>query len=169
MTKYSLLLFCSLILSPFWTFAQKEQYQGLFLYQFSKYIKWPDSYNSGDFVITVIGNEKSVKSIKDMADAKKQTQGMNIVVQTPDAVNQIDQPHIIFIEESKTEVLSSVIQKVENQPVLIVTEGPGLAEKGSIVNFVIKDGKMRFELNKNKAESIGLKVSSSLTSLAIII
>jgi len=120
-------------------------------------------------VITVIGNEKSVKSIKDMADAKKQTQGMNIVVQTPDAVNQIDQPHIIFIEESKTEVLSSVIQKVENQPVLIVTEGPGLAEKGSIVNFVIKDGKMRFELNKNKAESIGLKVSSSLTSLAIII
>jgi hypothetical protein len=42
----------------------------------------------------------------------------------------------------------------------------GLGKKGSHINFVIQDGKIRFELNQTTILEAGLKVSSQLSILA---
>jgi len=51
----------------------------------------------------------------------------------------------------------------------VITEAPGLASKGSGINFVMKDGKMLFELNKGKIEKNGLKINSKLIALAVLV
>ena len=168
MIKKSFVLYFFLLISGA-SFGQKEIYQGLFLYQFSKYVKWPDSYNTGSFTIGIVGNEDAFNSINGMAKTKKETQGMPIVVESYTSTSQIQSPHIIFIDQENSDKLNMVINQVKNKPVLIVTEKPGLAEKGSTINFVETEGKMRFELNLEKAKSSGLMISSSLTSLAILI
>lgn len=55
--------------------AQKSKYQSIFIYNFIKYIKWPDSYNSGNFIIGVVGNSDIVASLEQMAAAKKKPTG----------------------------------------------------------------------------------------------
>ncbi len=168
MSKRSFVLISFLLVTGV-SFAQKEIYQGLFLYQFSRYVKWPDSYNTGSFTIGVIGDEDAYKSVTRMANEKGETQGMSIVVEKYTSINQIQSPHIIFIDEENSDKLDVVIDKVSNLPVLIVTEKPGLATEGSMINFVEKEGKMRFELNLEEAKSSGLMISSSLSNLAILI
>ena len=53
------------------TWAQKEKFHSIFIYNFSKYVKWPDAQNSGIFVIGVLGTSAIQKDLKKMAAAKK--------------------------------------------------------------------------------------------------
>ena len=49
----------------------------------------------------------------------------------------------------------------------VITEQNGLMEKGSGINFVVKNNRQKFELNKRNVESHQLKVSANLETLAI--
>jgi hypothetical protein len=51
----------------------------------------------------------------------------------------------------------------------VVTEEPGLAAKGSNINFIAKDGKPAIELNQASMNRQSLKTSNELTRLAITI
>lgn len=149
-------------------FAQKEKYQSIFIYNFSKYVKWPDNMNSGKFIIGVLGNSVIQNELKEMA-ASKQVNGMPIEVKQCSSVADIKGCHILYIASSESGKLDQVVTQTQSQSVLIVTDKPGLAKQGSAINFVEVEGKIKFELNQGNAESHGLKVSGSLSSLAIMV
>ena len=150
--------------------AQKEKYQSLFIYNFTKYIKWPDSYNSDKFVIGVLGNSAIFTSLNEMALAKKKTgNGLVIEVKKYSSVDEIDGCNILFVSENAIDNLGQIDSRTSTKPILVVSDSPGMATKGSVINFVELDGKMKFELNESKAFGKGLIASGSLTSLAILI
>lgn len=150
--------------------GQKEKYQSLFIYNFTKYIKWPDSYNSGKFVIGVYGDSPIIESLNSMALSKKMTgSGAVIEVKKYSNINEIGDCNILFVSENAITDLGQIDTYSASKPILIVTESPGMATQGSVINFVETDGKMKFELNASKASNRGLVVSTSLTNLAIII
>ena len=49
---------------------------------------------------------------------------------------------------------------------LIITEKQGLAKVGATINFIIKENKQNFELNKTAATKAGLNVGSNVEKLA---
>ena len=150
--------------------AQKEKYQSLFIYNFTKYIKWPDSYNSGKFVIGVIGNSPIIESINSMVVSKKKTKAGSVIeVKAYASIDEIGDCNILFVSEDAVDILGQIDDKMAAKPILIITDSPGMATQGSVINFVEKDGKFKFELNESNASSRGLVVSGSLTSLAILI
>lgn len=160
------LLFFVIVIS---TNAQKEKFQSLFIYNFTKYIKWPESYNNGKFVIGVIGDSPIINSINSMASSRKTKDGVAIEVKSYGSVNEIDDCNILFVSKNVIEKLSQIVTQVASKPVLIITDMPGMATQGSMINFVETEGKMKFELNATKASSKGLIVSGSLASVAILI
>jgi len=169
MTRIFIVFFSLLVLSNY-TFAQKEKYESLFIYNFSKYIKWPDNYNEGQFIIGVIGNSDIYGSLETMANSKKKTgTGATMEVKKYGSIDDIEDCHILFVSDDVIENLSAIEEATASKPILIITDTPGMATQGSIINFVEKDGKIKFELNQAKAESRKLIVSSSLSTLAIII
>ena len=151
------------------TFAQKERYQSLFIFNFTKYIKWPESYNSDKFVIGVIGNSTVYDALADMAPTKKAPSGQSIEVKKYNSPEEIGECHILFVSQNVAGEMETIDSITSSKPVLIITESPGLATLGSIINFVEKDDKIKFELNESKAQSRGLAVSRALADLAIII
>ena len=148
--------------------AQKEKYHSIFIYNFSKYVKWPDAQNSGKFVIGVLGTSTIHKDLKAMA-AVKQVNGMEIEVKQFNSVSDLSECHILYISAEESGKIDQVISSTGTRPVLIVTDQPGLIQKGAAINFVEVDGKIKFELSQRNAEKRGLKVAGSLTSLAIIV
>jgi hypothetical protein len=170
MKKVSVVLMCvmMIVLSFQEGFAQKEKYHSIFIYNFSKYVKWPDNVNSGKFIIGVMGTSTIQNELKEMA-AAKQVNGMPIEVKQCNSVADIKGCHILYISATESGKLDQVVNQTQAQSVLIVTDKPGLAKQGSAINFVEVEGKIKFELNQGNAESHGLKVSGSLTSLAIMV
>jgi hypothetical protein len=170
MKKASMVLvgLCIMIVSFQSAWAQKEKYHSIFIYNFSKYVKWPDAQNSGKFVIGVLGTSAIHKALKSMA-AVKQVNGMSIEIKQFSSVAEISDCHILYVTATESGLLDQVLSKTISKPILIVTDNPGLARKGAAINFVEVEGKIRFELNKKNAEEKGLKVASTLASLAIIV
>ncbi|MCG8310299.1 MAG: YfiR family protein [Cytophagales bacterium] len=151
-------------------YGQKEKYQSLFIYNFTKYIKWPESYNPNRFVIGVIGSSKILESLNAMTAAKKKTvNGKVLEIKKYSSVSEIDDCNILFISEDMSGELGQIEHETSSKPVLIVTDVPGLAAQGSMVNFVEQDGKIKFELNRASVDRRGLIVSGSLINLAILI
>jgi len=163
------ILLIGLLLCTGIIFAQKSKYQGIFIYNFTRYIKWPDDMQSGDFVIGVLGDSDVLGALNEMAKTKKQTQGMNLVIKNFKSVNEISKCHILFVSDNKTGNISEIVANPLLDSTLIITDSPGLANKGATINFVEQDGRIKFELNRANAEQRNLKVSGSLLNLAILV
>lgn len=148
--------------------AQDYKYHPSFIYNFTKYIEWPSSYQTGDFVIAVLGDTPLIKELEKMAE-NKSVGSQKFVIKKINSAAEIDKCHMLFIPVSKSKELSDALAALSGKPTLVVTEKPGMASKGSGINFVIMDGKWKFELNKSATEKSNLKVSSDLAKFAIII
>lgn len=149
--------------------AQTEKFQSLFIYNFSRYIKWPDNMNSGQFVIGVLGNSGVYDHLKQMADTKKQTQNMEIVVKRFNNVSEMENCHILFVSSNFASSINAVSTSPLTKSTLVISDKPGLAKKGATINFVEEGGKIKFELNQANADKRGLKVAGSLSALSITV
>lgn len=142
--------------------------KAIFIYNFTKYIEWPSSSKQGDFVIGVFGKTNITAELEKMALLKK-AGNQTIVIKQIQSVNDIANCQMLFIAADKSSQIGNVMSKIKNTSVLIVSEDPGMAKKGSAINFVPAGNKISFELNRNAAERHELNVSSSLNQLAILV
>lgn len=149
--------------------AQKEKYHSIFIYNFSKYIKWPENQIKDKFVIGVLGDSPIVNDLKNMAAAKKEVNGAPIEIQQYNSAAEIGDCHILYIPSEQSGELAHISSSLERKSVLVVTDNPGMTEEGSVVNFIEIEGKIRFELNQSAAETRGLKIATSLLNLAILV
>lgn len=140
-----------------------------FIWAFTKYIEWPSSYNSGEFVIGVLGDTPLESYLNDLKEKYEVVEGQKIKIETYSNVSKIEKCHILYIPDDKSNLLNSVLSKLKGKSTLIITEGEGLASRGAIINFVVRNNKIKFEINKKNAESYSLQVSSVLSDLGILI
>ncbi len=150
-------------------FAQKTKYQSIFIYNFSKYIKWPDNFNQGKFVIGVLGESELYDDLNSMAKAKKETNGLTIEVRQFKSIGQLSDCNLLFLSDQFCDQIGNVKSAISGKPMLIITDKKGMAKNGAIINFVEDSGKIKFELNQSAASRLGLVISSSLANLAILV
>ncbi len=146
--------------------AQNYKLHTVFIYSFTRYVIWPETYNSGEFEILVMGDSPIVDALKEMAQAKKVGE-RPIKITKIKSASEIRKCNMLFIPAGKSSQLTDIVTKVSNQSILIITEEPGLGTKGSDINFIMKDGKLAFELNQTAVDRQNLKVANELSRLAI--
>jgi hypothetical protein len=165
-------IFLVALVASFWAISQAWSQDGnyrvhaVFLYNFTKYVQWPAEAQSGDFVIGVVGNSDIYDELVRIT-AGKTAGSQKIVVTKFKSADAVTNCHMVFVPA--TENFEKVQAKVAGKPVLLISEKPGLAQKGSNINFVIKDNKWRFELNENATRNAGLKIATELSKLAIAV
>lgn len=140
----------------------------IYIVNFIKYIEWPPDYRSGDFVIGVLNaNPAMLQELNKMA-ATKTAGSQKFVIKNFKTVEEIDKCNILYIPESSNNLLAEATKKLHGKSTLLITETEGDAKKGAAINFIAKDNKQAFELNKAIAEKCGLVVSSGLKALAAV-
>ena len=164
-----MLFLLSFMGKPTRAFSQDVDYKSytLFLYNFMKYIEWPDK--SGDFVIGVVGDSKVTEELMLLAE-KKKVGGRNILVKTVSNTEEALLCNMIYVPSSKTNMLKAIAEKVRGKPVLIVGEREGLARKGAGISFVVEDDDvLKFDINKSVLDSQSLKIANLLMQLGILV
>lgn len=166
MRKLSLLITLSfLIFFNTHVFSQVAKFKAAYTYNIARFVEWPKSARSGDFIIGVIANKKVHSELSKLARVKK-IAGRKIVVKNFASVRNAKKCHILFIGASQTRRLPEAVVKVGKNPTLLISEKNGAIYKGSAINFIIQRKKLRFEIKKVNATRQGLKVSSSINKLA---
>jgi hypothetical protein len=151
--------------------AQETDYKAytLFIYNFMKYVEWPEAQSKGDFVLAVMGDSPIQKELQALASAKK-IKGRNIVIRKCNTVEDTYGCHLVFVPSSKSAMVKNLKDQTKDKPVLIVGEREGLAKKGASLSFVTEDDdELKFDINKKEIEGHQLKISSQLVSLGTLI
>ena len=165
MKKASLLLVTIFILiGSIHMQAQDAKFQSLIIYNFTKLIDWPNK--SGNFVVKVLGNSELVKELKDFTTDRKACGKQAFDIQKAE-INNIDNCQILFVGLSESDNIEQIVEKVKNNPSLIITEKSDLTGKGAGISFVKVEGTWKFQFKEDNIKKNGLKVSLDFKELGI--
>lgn len=145
------------------------QVKAFMLVNFANFVEWPDaSFARTDdpIVIGILGKDPFGKEL-DKAVESKLVKNRKFIVKRFTSLEQSANCNILFISSSEHNRLPAVIQQIKGRGVLTVNEDSHFTELGGVINFVIRDKKVRFEINAGAAQQAGLKINSQLLRLAI--
>jgi len=138
------------------------------LYNFIKYVQWPNEGEPGDFVVGVIGDENVFTTLKTWYDGKPKGSKKYVIRKLSNAA-EAESCQVVYVGRSKNRDFDIIKSSVTGKSVLTITDGNGMGQKGSCINFKVIDGKLKFELNQATVTGSNLKVSTQLSSMAILI
>jgi hypothetical protein len=91
------------------------------------------------------------------------------VVRHLDALGRNQDCEIVFAAGSDAQPVAAILAAVRGMPVITVTDGVRDPRAKGIINFVIVDNRVRFEIDDQAAAENGLTISSKLLSLAVYV
>ena len=139
-----------------------------FLYNFTKFIRWPEQAFSGatdPFVIVAFGEDRFGEAL-DQTFENKKVNGRSFMIRRVKNLSELKPCHMLFIGSSEKRHVSEALKAVSGQNVLTVSEMDRFIQSGGMVNFFMEGNKVRFEINDQAAKNAGLRISSKLLSLA---
>jgi len=165
-----LLLFLFLHFVSF-VMAQKETgyvVHANIMYRFTKYIDWPAATKQGDFNIGVVGDSPMYEELK-KSIAGKMVGDQKINIKKVTCTEPVIGCQIIFISSDACKNIKKITARTAHEPVLLVSETEGMAQKGSCINFVIVADRLKLEINPNNIEQRSLGIASELLQLGKIV
>lgn len=163
--------------------AREYQVKAAFLYNFIMFVDWPDEKMPAanePIIIGIIGKDPfgnafdpvKDKQAKDRKVVVKRFKGLEDLKKSGEAefnkkIEAVKKCHLLFICPSEGKVVKEITDLVKDSNILIVGDMPKFLEAGGgIINFVLEEQKVRFEVDANAAKEAGLKIRSQLLRLA---
>lgn len=141
-----------------------------FLYNFAKFVQWPQTGNTprtGPIRLCVVGANPFGALLESLNG--RTVKGRKLKIQVTSRPQDALAAQILFIALPDEAERREVLRRVRHHPVLTVSDTEGFCAQGGIINFVIVDNKVRFQVNLAAAARAGLRISSQLLKLATIV
>jgi hypothetical protein len=164
-------LAAALLVLPSFTSAQVDrevQVKAAFVYKFGDFVEWPaDAFAGPDdaFVIGVVGDDAMAAELEKVV-ASRAIQERTVVVRRLRRGEALGRLHMLFVGQAEAARLPELAAATQGQPVLVVTDSDSATTRGSMINFVSVDGKVRFDVALPGAERGKLKISARLLAVA---
>lgn len=166
MKKRILTLTFLVLITALSTFAQEAKFKATFTLNFIRYIGFPTESTSGDFVIGVVKSKEIADYLKEQSAGKK-FGFQDVVIKEFKSVEEISGCQVIFVSSyANFSKNAASIQQRAGKNTLVVTEAEGATTNGAVINFVVRDDKLKFEIHKANAAKAGLQISSKLEAMA---
>jgi hypothetical protein len=147
--------------------ALEQRVKAAFLYRFADFVVWPDSAFAkpdSPLVIAVASAEGIAEHLRSITSGRP-VGGRPIEIRRVGPSDPVPAAHILFISGSDRARMRELLRTAPRNS-LVVTEVEGALEQGSVINFVIAEDRVRFEISLDSAEKRGLRLSSRLLAVA---
>jgi hypothetical protein len=153
------------------TTMSEYQVKALFLLNFVKYVDWsavtpPNA--GGPIVIGILGQDNLEDDLA-RAAAGKSVNGRTIIIKRVSEDEALNGCSILFIGSSENSRLDEILGKTSVLPILTVGEDESFLQKGGIIDFVLRDGKIHLQINLRAARQVKLQISSKLLGVAEVV
>jgi hypothetical protein len=138
-----------------------------FVYNFAKFTVWPLDVlpAAASFTACVLGDgplgdalERTVKG--------RQLSGHSISVSRVALDGPLRTCHLLYVAGVTPAQVSAIVTIVKGAPVLTISDIDNFAPLGGIAHVFVENGRMRFDLNVDRAKLSRLQLSSKLLTLA---
>lgn len=141
--------------------------KAVYIFDMAKYIDYgPGFADSATFKIGVLDNASELFwAMGNLARTRKTIQDKPVQLVLFRSEDKILHTQILFVNKSSGYNLNKIKSKLEGHQTMLITEGYQFRE--SMINFVVVDGKPRFEANEALITKAGMKVDQLFLGLAI--
>ena len=167
--------------------ATEREYQikAAFIYNFIKFVDWPKeevAESNEPVIIGIIGKDPFGDAFAPVKD--KEDKGRKVLIKRFKPIEELKKSgekdksllereieslrkcHLLFICSSEEKSINEIINSVKDHSVLTIGDMQGFLESGGIINFIIEEKKVGFEINVDAAKGAKLKIRSQLLRLA---
>jgi hypothetical protein len=144
------------------------QVKAAYLFNFGKFVHWPPG--SGEartnrFRICVLGRNPFGSALEGLTG--QIISGRSVATRAISRPQNAGKCDVLFVGASEQDHLSEILAAIQKQSILTVSDMPHFVARGGMIEFVIQDNKVRFQVNRAAAETAGLSLSSDLLKLAV--
>jgi hypothetical protein len=146
---------------------QFDEYQvkAAFLLNFARFVDWPTEAfaNERDPIPVCIWGPDPFGPTLDKAAVQQSISGRPIEIRRITEMRQIAACRVLFARSLAPRRETSIFQE---RYVLVVSEKGADTAAGAAINFMVDEGRVRFEIDLNPAQKAGLHLSARLLTLA---
>jgi hypothetical protein len=139
-----------------------------FLYKFGSYVEWPSgafAAPSAPLILCVTGRDP-FGAVLDQTVSGRTVGTHPVVIRRMPTASRGAGCHIAFLGGSAEQPVAESARAFAGAPVLTVTEG---AETPGAIRLMVKDNRVRFEIDQRAAQLAGVAISSKLLNLAVAV
>lgn len=138
-----------------------------YLYKFVPFVEWPAAAFTSPTqpVVLCVLSDDRFGAVLDQAVRGQKIGARSIAVRRLTRAEKATGCHVLYLSAPRAPAAAATLQSAHGAPVLTVTDQADGA--GGIVNFVLRDNRVRFTIDSRAAAEHGLTISSKLLSLAL--
>lgn len=143
--------------------------KGAFLSKFGLYTEWWDvaaNPAGRPFRLCILGEDPFGPMLDEIA-GEQLIKGRKIELRRLKTVGKEPGCQILYIASSESARVEQILDTVQGSGALTVTDGRPTDAPAGIINFILKDDRVRFDINDEMAAQNGISISSTLLALAV--
>ncbi len=148
----------------------EDAVKAAYLYRFIAYVEWPpDAATDQPFMIDVLDSPGVAAELRLLLPAHPTARGIAQVREVNDLHDRraLASAHILYVGVGHERDLRTAQPALGSLSVLLVTDDPDGLQSGGIVNFMVLEHRVRFEVSLTAADRARLHISAELLAAAI--
>ncbi len=144
--------------------SQEYQVKALFLFNFTQFVEWPPEAFVNPYaplVIGVLGEDPFGQYLDDLLKGEKAGEHP-LVVKRFSSVEESMGAHVLFINLRSKEERKKALTALDDKSVLSVSDAADFTRQGGMIQFFIKENKIRLRVGLEPATDANLSISSKL-------
>src|ERR1700733_3821713 len=146
----------------------RDDVQAAYLYNFGKFVRWPENAGRGPLVVCVAGQDPFGQTIGRLTE-REQIDGRPLRVRVVDRPEGAGGCSILFVGTGEQGREASFLAAVAGTPILTVGDTPDFLARGGMIQFVMVEDHVRFAVNLKAANRSGVGLSSELLKVAVTV
>jgi hypothetical protein len=148
------------------TSYSEDAVKAAYLYRFTQYIEWPEAASAAEpFTIAVLdapGVAAELRRILPNHRIKNSAAQVREITRVQD----LGSAQMLYIGSAQIDRVRNAIAALAARPVLVVTDAEQGLAAGSILNFVMLEHRVRFEVSLTAADRSQLRIGAELLGVA---
>ena len=147
--------------------TSEYQVKAILLVKLLRHVQWEEREVGRTLVIGIVGDDPFGEFL-DPEQAEEQL-GQPLQVRRFERLEEgvdVSDCDLLFVGASEKRRMERILEEVAGTGVVTVADSPGFLEEGGVINFVIVDRKVRFEINQRAARDQGVRIHTSVLAHA---
>jgi len=150
--------------------ASEYQVKAAYLYNFAKLAEWPPeafSTSTSPIVFCVLGGDDDFVAILRTTLNNKSIAARSLAVKALSSPSDSRSCTLLFFGASEKGRVAAMTSAMERSSTLLVGEEAGFLKNGGMIALLLKDGKVRFQVNSLALERAHIRFDPSFLSMAL--
>ena len=151
--------------------ATDAQAKAAWILNFARFVEWPSNAftsSQSPILVGVLGKDPITQDLQATLE-RQLIHGRRFLVRPVATDPELRACQILFVSSTERRRLRELPDRIRGACVLTVGDTDDFLDHGGVINFVLREKSVRFEINITTAQAAGIKLDANLLRVALAV